>query len=91
MILGIREFQRLPRFDRAYKKLEPQIQFAVDDAIRDLCANPIPPGRKVKRDKAARDIWTARVNRNYRFSFELKDGICILRNVDSHDELYAST
>ena len=91
MTLGIREFQRLPRFERAYKKLTPQIQSAVDDTLRDLCANPVPPGRKVKRDKADREIWTARVNRNYRLSFELTDGICTLRNVDSHDELYAST
>lgn len=83
----IKKLDRLPRFKRAYQKLDPQIQKAVDDAIKDIFKNPIPPGRRVHKMGGYPNIWEVRINRNFRMSFALEGETAILRNVDSHDEL----
>lgn len=86
--LGIAKLDKLPRFKKAYKKLDPEIRKAADKAISDLLESEIPPGRKLKKHKANREIWTIRVNRDYRLSFELDGSIAILRNIAEHDQLY---
>lgn len=83
----IRAIDRLPRFDRAYKKLEQRIRKNVDEAINDLLKNPIPNGRHVHKMGGYEDIWEVRVTGSYRLSFKLDGDTAILRNVDSHDEL----
>jgi addiction module RelE/StbE family toxin len=77
----------LPRFKRAYKKLDAQIQKGVDEAIQDLRKNPIPNSRRVHKMGGYDDVWEVRINRDYRMSFQLDGDKAILRNVDSHDEL----
>ena len=77
----------LPRFKRAYKKLDPRIQKAVDDAIKNLTKNPMPPGLRLSKMWGQSDIWKVRVTDNYRMSFKLEGDLAILRNVDTHDEL----
>lgn len=86
--LGIARLDKYPRFKRAYKKLPEVIQREVDETIKDLFKEVIPPGRKVKKDKADRSVWTARVNDDYRLSFEINGDIAIFRNVAKHDKLY---
>lgn len=77
----------LPRFKRAYKRLDPQMQAAVDEAIEDLRKNPIPNGRHVHKMRGHENVWEVRINRGYRMSFSLNGDMAALRNVDSHDEL----
>ncbi len=90
--LGIRKFQRKERFERAYKKLDPRIQREVDETLKDLQKNPIPRGRRVKKMRGHHnpEIWEARVNDNFRITFELNGDTAILRNVDSHNLLHGN-
>lgn len=83
----ISKLDRLPRFDRAFKNLDQRIQNEVKETIKDLLKNPIPNGRHVKKMGGYKDIWEARVNKNFRLSFKLNGDTAILRNVDSHDSL----
>lgn len=86
MQLGLNGIDRLPRFEKAYKNLEKRVQDAVDQGIKDLFKDPIPLGRRVRKMNGYRnpDIWEARVGSSYRITFEIKNGIAILRNIGTH-------
>ena len=86
----IKKVDLLSRFQRAYKKLNPEMQAAVDEAIKDLLKNPIPNSRRVHKMGGQKNIWEVRVTRDYRMSFSLDGDTAVLRNVDSHDELIDS-
>lgn len=83
----ISKLDRLPRFDRAFNKLDQRIQHEVKQAIADLLKHPIPNGRRVHKMGGQADIWEVRINRNFRLSFKLDGDTAVLRNVDSHDSL----
>jgi mRNA-degrading endonuclease RelE of RelBE toxin-antitoxin system len=89
---GIRKFQYKERFKKAYKKLDPRIQEEVDETLKDLQKSPIPRGRRAKKMRGHHnpEIWEARVNDNFRITFELNDDMVVLRNVGSHNLLYDS-
>lgn len=88
--LGIKRFRKKEKFEKAYKKLDPEIKLAVDDAIKDLLKDPPPAGRRIKKMGGHHnpDIWEIRVNHNFRMTFEIQDDIATLRNVGSHNLLY---
>jgi len=76
------------RFKKAYKKLEPSVRVMVDDAIRDLMADPIPAGRRLEKLQGYTGVWSARVNRSIRITFHLSGGVASLRNVSTHTDIY---
>jgi len=87
MQFGIRGFKRPNRFKKAYQSLDRRIQEEVEAAIRDLCKNPVPRGRRVRKmqgyDNPA--IWEVRLTSSFRMTFSIDDtGIVRLRNVGTH-------
>lgn len=68
---------RSPRFDRAYKKLPPDVQGLFKRKIRLLVeSNLRHPSLRVKRIRGTAGIWEASITMGYRFTFELiEDGI----------------
>lgn len=87
--MAYKTYNTKKRFTRAYRKLSPEIQAEVDETIRDLLKQKIPPGRRVEKLEGYTNVRSARVNSHFRLTFE-SDGDCfVLRNVGTHDKLYA--
>lgn len=79
--------QRTTRFVRDYGKLTADLQALVDAKLRDLLANPRPPGLRFEKLKSYHrpDIYTIHVTGNYKISFEIAGDTAILRRVAPHD------
>lgn len=87
MVLGIRKFDRLSGFEKSYKRLSDQDKKAVERAVAALkSSDELPPGRRLKRVKSSKDAWAIRVSKGIRLTFEVADGVCILRNVGEHNK-----
>lgn len=87
MVLGIKQFERLNSFEKSYRRLRKQTQTAVERAVGDLLSDDeLPPGRRLEKVKSSKNAWAVRVSRGIRLTFEVADGICILRNVGGHNK-----
>lgn len=88
MVLGIKQFKRLPRFSKAYGRLNKHSQTAVERALADLLSrDELPPGRRLEKVRSRKNTWAIRVSKGIRLSFEVADGTCVLRNVGEHDKI----
>jgi mRNA-degrading endonuclease RelE of RelBE toxin-antitoxin system len=87
---SISGFKSLPRFERALRKLEPDVRKQVKETLDKLLSDSDRSGLRVKKLQGSSSIWSVRVDRNYRISFSLNEDIAVLRNVASHDKLYGS-
>lgn len=74
-------------FTRNYHQLPAQIQKQVDKQLALLLENPRHPSLNIKKMKDPREIWEGRVSATYRFAFQIKKDIYILRQVGTHDIL----
>ncbi len=81
--------QRTTRFVRDYGKLTADLQARVDAKLRDLLANPRPPGLRFEKLKGYHrpDLYTVHVTGNYKISFAIDGDTTILRRVAPHDEI----
>lgn len=67
---GYKDYQELPA--SIQKRFEKQVAFLLDDLRY--------PSLKAKKYDESKDLWQARVDRNYRFYFQIKvDKYVILR------------
>lgn len=83
------EFERIRRFERAYRSLTPRDRKAVSKALGLLRENPFHPSLGTERIKGT-SFWAARATRNVRLTFEWRGPLLILRNVGRHDETLAN-
>jgi mRNA interferase RelE/StbE len=75
------------RFKDAYWDLPPEIQMKVKKAIRLLAENLRHPSLQTKPLQGAKGIYEARVDQNYRITFDRLPGdILRMRTVGKHDE-----
>jgi mRNA interferase RelE/StbE len=72
------------RFERQYRTLTEQLKAKVDKQLRLLTENPRHPSLRAKKYDEARGVWQARVDRRYRFYFQLQDDTCVLLSVIPH-------
>lgn len=72
------------RFDRQYRALPEQLKARVDKQIRFLAENLRHPSLRAKKYDESRGLWQARVDRRYRFYFEVQGDTCILLSVIPH-------
>ncbi len=83
-------FRRTERFKKAFKALPASVQEKAIKAFRLMSENPRHPSLRIKKIQGADHIWEARVDLQYRFTFEYQtedDETCIVfRNIDNHDE-----
>ena len=83
-------FVRTERFKKAFQSLPREIQNKAVKALRLLSEDTFFPSLGVKKVQGAPGIWDARIDFKYRMTFQLneEDGktICLLRNMDNHDE-----
>lgn len=83
-------FVRTERFKKAFQSLPKEIQKKVVRALRLLAEDTYYPSLGVKKLQGAPGIWEARIDLNYRMTFQIDEEegktICLLRNVDNHDD-----
>jgi mRNA interferase RelE/StbE len=76
-----------PRFKKSYKKLPVEIQDKIKKAISLLAQNPRHPSLQTKPVQGMKGICEARVDINYRLSYErLPDDTLLLRYVSTHND-----
>jgi len=74
-------------FKDFYARLPSHIQRKANKQLRLLAQNPRHPSLQVKRIRGTASIWEARVDRQYRLSFEMVGDTIYLRAVGNHDEV----
>lgn len=74
-------------FVRDYRKLPSDIQETVDKQLALLLSNQRHPSLSIKKMNDPRNIWEGRITASYRFTFQIKNDIYILRKVGTHDTL----
>jgi mRNA-degrading endonuclease RelE of RelBE toxin-antitoxin system len=84
-------FRRTERFLKAFRSLPADIQKKTMKALTLFAENQRHPSLHVKKMVGYDDIWEVRVDLKYRFTAHYEknengDVICVLRNVDNHDE-----
>jgi mRNA interferase RelE/StbE len=62
----------------------PGVRKAAYKQLRLLASNLNHPSLHAKKYDEAKDIWQARVNRNWRFYFKIVSGVCLITNVIAH-------
>jgi mRNA interferase RelE/StbE len=81
------KIQLTERFLVLYKSLPPSIRKKIDRQISLLADNPRHPSLQTKPIQGTNGIFEARVDLNYRLTFErLPDDTLLLRVVARHDE-----
>jgi hypothetical protein len=84
-------FRRTERFRKAFRSLPENIQSKTFKALALFGQNQRHPSLQVKKMQGREEIWEARIDQKYRFTFHYEKGgvgenLCVLRNVDNHDE-----
>jgi mRNA-degrading endonuclease RelE of RelBE toxin-antitoxin system len=75
------------RFRKSFSRLPVSIQEKVRKQIRLLAENPRHPSLRTKPVQGAAGIFEARVDGEYRMTYEREEGdVLLLRVVDKHDE-----
>jgi mRNA-degrading endonuclease RelE of RelBE toxin-antitoxin system len=73
-----------PRFLKQYSDAPMQVQKAFDKQAKLLTGNLRHPGLHSKKFDEARDIWQARVTRDWRFYFTIKGDTYHLHTIVKH-------
>ena len=74
------------RFRKSYQHLPRAIQRKVDRQLNVLTENLRHPSLQVKHIKGTHGLWEARVDLQYRMTFEMVGDTIYLRVVGNHDE-----
>jgi len=74
------------RFKKTYQKLPISVQEQVDKKLLLLEENPGHPSLRVKKIVGAPDIWEASITMKYRITFQISEGVIILRVIGEHDK-----
>ena len=73
-------------FKKDYESVTPQVQRALNKALKFLLNNPYHPSLHTKKLPGT-SIWYARITRAYRFTFQFEKEEIILRCTGTHDIL----
>jgi mRNA-degrading endonuclease YafQ of YafQ-DinJ toxin-antitoxin module len=71
-----RDFQAIPT--HIQKKFQRQLKTVITLGIR-------YPGLSVRKMSGQTEIWEARIDEHYRFTFQMVDEVMILRRVGTHE------
>lgn len=79
------KLRRSGPFKADYRTLPPAIQRRVERVLHLLASNPRHPSLEARVVDKKRRIWKAKVDSGYRFTFQMKQGLIILRRIGAHD------
>ena len=74
-------------FEKDYADLPADIRQLTDKKLAIFLENPRYPSLRVKKMEDSRNIWEASITKSYRFTFQIKDDLFILRRIGTHDIL----
>ncbi len=77
--------ERSERFLRSYRKLTEAEKERVRKALHLLASDMRHPSLRARKMQGAVDVWEARASRDLRFTFEIVEGVAVLRAVGHHD------
>jgi len=75
-----------PHFRRRFTKFPPNIQNKFIKQISHLLSNLRHPSLRAKKFDEEEEIWQARVDKNIRFYFKIKNSTYILLNIKRHKD-----
>ena len=75
------------RFKKEYADLPKEIQETFDKKFRLFLNNIHHPSLRVKKIKGTENRWEGSVTMNYRFTFQISEGIVLFRRIGTHDLL----
>jgi hypothetical protein len=67
-----------------YVSAPPNVRAAFDKQVKLLVENLHHPSLRAKKYNVARDLWQARVNRNWRFYFMIENDTYIIARIIPH-------
>lgn len=73
-----------PQFERSYANAPLHVQKLFDRKLALLVQNLRHPSLRAKKYDEARDIWQARVDRAWRFYFQIRGDTYYLLNITPH-------
>ena len=76
-------------FKRNAKRLPPNIRKELDQAVQELLAGELSPGRNYEQLTNMQGVYSVRLSRSYRFVFSVADGVADPIAVGPHDQAYA--
>ena len=74
-------------FKKDFQSLPKEIQKITERKLRLFVQNFRHPSLRVKKMEGLQNIWEGSITKSYRFTFLIKNNICILRRVGTHDIL----
>lgn len=74
-------------FDKDYAALPETIKDLTKRKLKLLLENPRHPSLRIKKIEDPRDIWEGRITQSYRFTFQIKGDMYLLRRIGTHDIL----
>lgn len=74
------------RFKKTYQKLPKSLQEQVDKELLLLEQNLAHPSLRVKKIAGAPDICETSITMKYRITFQISEGVIILRVIGEHDK-----
>jgi mRNA-degrading endonuclease RelE of RelBE toxin-antitoxin system len=80
------KIRRTKTFDKTFLKLPAQVQLKTEKAVKLLLLDFYHPSLHTKKMIGQKDIWEARVDYHYRFTFTFDHDTIILRVVGNHED-----
>ncbi|MCX5810794.1 MAG: hypothetical protein NTX36_15730 [Proteobacteria bacterium] len=81
------KIKRTRIFEKRFTKLPEHLQEKTEKAIRLLIRDMLHPSLHTKKVGGTKDIFEARVDYHYRFTFTIRNDVITLRVVGNHDEV----
>lgn len=78
------KIRTIPHFDRSYRKAPPEIREAFSKQVKHLLDDLHHPSLHAKKFDESRGRWQARVNRSWRFYFNIDGETYVLTDIMPH-------
>ena len=78
------KWQHSNRSRQDYLNASPKIQKSFDKQVRLLSENLLHPSLRAKKYSEVLDLWQARVNRDWRFYFIVKNNTYLITRIVPH-------
>lgn len=78
-------FSRTSSFKKSYKKLPEHIQRKTDRILAYLLNDLMHPSVRSKKIQGVEDVWEGRIDKFYRFTFQIESDEILLRSIGPHD------